>query len=190
MKLFALLVVTAALYASPSPGPSLDIDGQLLVSNFIGVSVVPTGLSQTFQICLNDNSSGGFDDQDFNDGCATAHFGPDNALTLTYLGGLTSAQNYIGVIGQDGWVGPGVLQHVFTYVVGVETVFAGYVNGGQGPIYQSGPQGNNHFFAMCTACPDPELNPELNPELLATPEPSAFLITAFGLVGLAIRRRK
>ena len=186
MKLLAFLAVTAALYAAPSPGPSLDIDGQLLVSNFIGVSIVPTGLSQTFQLCLNDNSRGEFDDQDFNDGCATAHFGPDNALTLTYLGGLTLAQNYIGVMGQEGWVGPDVLQHVFTYVAGVETVFAGYINGGSTAIYQSGFQGDNHFFAVCTdECPDPE-----NPELLATPEPSAFVLTALGLAGLAWRRRK
>ena len=91
MKLIALAAVAVGLYAAPIPSPDLVVDGQQVVSPSVGAAVVPTGLFQMFQVCLNDNPWGAPDnDQDYNDGCATAQFDAGNVLTLTYIGGLSS----------------------------------------------------------------------------------------------------
>jgi len=186
MKFIAFFILSATLYGSVS-APDLNIDGLPVVSPNVGASAIPNGGFQAFQVCLNDNPVGApNNDQDFNDGCASAAFGAGNVLTLTYLGALTSATNYIGVQGQTGWVGPGIPTQQFTYLPGVETIFAGYVNGGTTAVYLSGSSGplntppGNYFYAECTLCSD---------EDVATPEPSGFLLLTVGLVGLAWVRR-
>jgi len=189
MKLMAFLAIAASLYAAPISSPDLVVDAQHVVSPNVGAAVVPTGLFQQFQICLNDNPANSLDnDQDFNDGCAVAEFGTGNVLTLTYVSALTSESNYIGVVGQFGWVGPDVLQALFFYTPGIETFFSGHVNGGLTAVYLSGSGGalsdppGDYFYAECTLCPDGGGDDTF------TPEPSAFVLVGLGLSSLAIRR--
>ncbi len=188
MRFIALLALTAAaLYSAPIPAPDLFVDAQQVVSPNVGAAVVPDGSFQLFQVCLNDNPAGAPDnDEDYNDGCADAEFGPGNVLTLTYIGGITAAENYIGVSGQLGWVGASVLQTIFSYTPGVETIFAGYVNGGITAVYLSGSGGalstppGDYFYTECVLCSGSAVED--------VPEPSTLLLIPLGLAGLALRK--
>ena len=196
MKWIAFFVLAASLYAAPIASPDLVVDGRQVVSPNVGAAVVPTGLFQQFQICLNDNPADDpGNDQDFNDGCAMAEFGDGNVLTLSYIGGLTSATNYIGVVGQFGWVGPDVLEAVFFYTPGVETIFSGHVNAGLTAVYLSGSGGasnapaGSYFYAECTLCPSGGGDGGTPTQTSVVPEPSSAILMGLGLVSVAIRSR-
>jgi hypothetical protein len=178
-----LFAIAAALSAEPIAAPDLALDGQTVVSPNIGAAVVPDGSFQVFDVCLNDNPANDpGNDQDFNDGCVSAVFSTDNSLTLSWVGGVTSAINYIGVWGQSGRVGHDLLEAIFSYTPGVETIFAGYVNGGADIIYLSGtgsvlnaPPGD-YFYAECILCSEGDVG--------GVPEPATWALAAAGLAGL------